>query len=150
MHHLISWSQYILCSTFILAFYYAFFVLKFYRKELFSGTLIRGSFEASSVEKLPAITTDNTSKQRQAKSDTELSLAVENFLDELKSMLYQLAQQDSEKSEIIDAIQKLTEKYYLLRTSEFQPALLNAIYTEVETIFGIRLTRPELELLLLY
>ncbi len=144
MHHLISWTQYILFSFAALLLYYVTVCLKFYRKEI-----LQAGFGKKKINPAPLVKERSLFGKNEPVSTTEsnknnLTSTVHEFVYELKALLQQLAVQKEEKNEMLNSVEKLINKYQTLKGSHFQTGLANLIAAETDTICGLRLSEDEL------
>ena len=144
MQHVISWQQYIIYSVFSLLVYYGFIIFKFYQKDLKNLKLQGANQKKNSFtnqgSKFPAHMTNPSPETPQ----TVLSSVVHDFADELKALLVQSSTQESGKTELLNVISKLLQKYPSLKDSEFQTGITNLIAGESETNCNIRFNAEEL------
>ncbi len=144
MQHLFSWTQYILFSIAILVFYYTVIIIKFYRKELLQGRFSKNKINTTTSSKGSTLFGEIRSVSKPEALKDNLMSTVHEFVYELKIALQQLGAQKEEKAEVMNAAEKLINKYQTLKGSQFQPGLVNLIAAETETICGFRLNADEL------
>ena len=123
----ISWGSYWSALTVLLFIYYAYVLLRYYRKDIY------GRMASSS------------SIQRGKEFESESSLPiVQGFTDEITAYLEQASYGGAIKQEIVFALQQIALKYKSLKNSEYQTAVDSLIQLECGNKCAIHLSEEEI------
>lgn len=119
----ISWGQYAIFIVIILAVYYCFITLTYYRGEL--ASYFR-TFQI--IKKLPdAEMSSAISTEAQA---SVLSNLVHELMDELNVVLHKATLHGYPKEELLMALQMILRNYYSLKGTQFQISIVDYIRSE--------------------
>ena len=147
----ISWSSYITFMIALLAVYYLFIVLRFYRSDIlqiFAGkefTQDRVSF--TSTQKVQPNQTRHQENLQEAFENQDLFQASQSLGDEIIAYLREAGRDTVSKEDVNQSLRSLIAKYPSIKHSAFREAIQNLILTESEANYSIHLSEEELSAL---
>ena len=123
----ISWGSYWSALTVLLFLYYAYVLLRYYRKDIYAR-----------VAASPSIQLD-----REVENETSLPI-VQALTDEVTAYLDQASNAGAKKQEIVFALQQITLKHRSLKNSDYQSAINSLIQFECKDKCAIHLSEEEI------
>lgn len=141
----LSWSAYLGGMIVIVVIYFLVVWFRYYRK--FQTT------SKSPVRHQPRQANYQTSlfpemlrpvPQDQPVVETDLTVIVTHFQQELSALVAQLGALKTEKKDLLEIIRKLIQKYKVLKDSEYREAIGHLIIMEVDTHCAVQVSSDEL------
>ena len=123
----ISWGSYWSALTVLLFFYYAYLLLRYYRKDI-----------AGRLAITPRIQLDKEIE------DGTPSTIIQAINDEIIAYLEQASHERTMKQELVFALRKIALKYKSVRNSQYLSAINNLIHVECGNKCGIHLSEEEI------
>jgi hypothetical protein len=123
----ISWGSYWSALTVLLFLYYAYVLLRYYRKDIFGR-----------IASTPTI-----QMGKEVKNESSLPI-VQAFTDEITAYLEQASNAGAIKQEIVFALQQIALKYESLKNSEYQTSVDSLIQLECGNKCAIHLSEEEI------
>lgn len=156
MLHTISWSTYFEIIGLILIAYYAIIAIVFYRRDFEFILTHRSTFQQPiAIPQVKEFDHEvHQSKTAVTQENIDLffpdannfSAVAESLIDELKAFTLSSGT-DYNKVELINALQKLLKRYFVLKESPFQTYINIVIANECENNCSIVLSEEELSVL---
>jgi hypothetical protein len=149
----ISWGSYTTIVVVLLACYYLFVGLRYYRNDLLQ--LLSGKKATiSDSSNFTTIKTNSLIKQKPHEAYMQQSVEEQNLYqllqalsDEIHAFMNEAGNNKLNKDEITASLKILIAKYSVFKDSSFQELIQNLIVTECETYCSIHLSEEELSAL---
>lgn len=147
----ISWNGYITIVIVLLAVYYLFIGLRYYRDDLLqllSGRKFPQTDKPLTV--LPSTKLDQTPHQanlKQAFEKQDFFQVAQSLGDEIMAYLNEAGRDKLNKEDVMQSLRSLIAKYPPIKNSPFREVIQNLIVTECETNCSIHLSEQELSTL---
>ena len=146
----ISWSSYWPFIIATIVIYYVIICSKFYLSEIkqfFAGN--SKLLSNNNAQKNFSLLTNTNGKHNalEVSSHQELMPMINQFINEIKTMLEHSGKNNLIKQEIIFSIQHLSKKYSLIKNSPFKSFINNYVLVECSNYCSIHLDEDELNML---
>lgn len=124
----ISWSDYLATLTFLLAIYYVYVVLRYYRLELLKVVGIQKVEKGLVQFPITALNANEAvpvaeSNQMNTPVDIDITPVVEAFLAEAEAYLEQASTGKTVKQEILYGLQRISARYPILSNPDYGSGL---------------------------
>jgi hypothetical protein len=123
----ISWGSYWSALTVLLFIYYAYVLLRYYRKDIYSRV----------------VASPSTQLRKEVENETSLPI-IQTLTDEITAYLEQAGIAGAKKQEIVFALQQIALKHKSLKNSEYQSAINTLIQFECKEKCAIHLSEEEI------
>lgn len=145
----ISWNSYLTAVTILLAGYYLFIALRFFRSELlqiFSGKNLTGDKVSFTQQRKPELTSHQAHLQ-QAFEKQDIFQVAQSLGDEILAYLIQAGKDKVHKEDVMQSLKSLIAKYPSIKDSAFREVIQNLVIKECETNCSIHLSEEDVSVL---
>jgi hypothetical protein len=143
MLHNISWGQFLSVAIILMAIYYGYLIIAYFRKDIQAAARKKISRKAGTN---PPITADSAELPVPGKNpyDTHIT-TVHELMDDLNNVFNRCADQNLKKTEILMAVQLKLDNYPQLKGTPFQVSINNHIETVTLIKCGVLLETEEIK-----
>jgi len=135
MFNTISWQSYLTTLALVIAIYYAFLLIFYYRNDL--EVLVRSKNESQPFQA-------NGEEFQRPSVDSDEGI-VYACMDEVNAFFEEAKKRKWHKNELTYAIQSIVKKYPAIRTSGYKKSVSTVLQNQCEHICNIHISAEELE-----
>lgn len=145
----ISWSDYFSTLAFLLIAYYLFVFYTYFKWDILKRIGITKA-EKENIITVPSTTSGNNNDKSSVgtyaapNDQTDLSLIIESYADEVKAFLEEAAENHIVKEEILFALKQISAKYQIVYKADTRNGVIQEIYRLIVRQFPNLVTIEEL------